>query len=87
MNSKQQQQLQWLNDIFSKANYSPVFRQHDSVPEGMLAYISLPDVLEYRYIIRMLPIEEVSQPIFKEGIVIAQYDSAEALVSDGWELD
>lgn len=87
MNSKQQQQLQWLNDIFSKANYSPVFRQHDRVPEGMLAYISLPDVLEYRYIIRMLPIEEVTQPILNEGVVIAQYDSAEALVSDGWELD
>lgn len=87
MNSKQQQQLQWLNDIFSKANYSPVFRQNDRVPEGMLAYISLPDVLEYRYKIQILPIEEVSQPILKDGVVIAHYDSLEALVSEGWELD
>ena len=59
----QQRQLQWLNDIFSKANYSPVFRPHDGVPEGMIAYISLDDVLNY------------------------QYESIEALVSDGWELD
>ena len=87
MNSNSQRQLQWLNEIFSKANYSPGFRPHDGVPEGTLAYISLPDVLEYRYIIRVLPFEEVAQPILKEGAVIAQYDSLEALVSDGWELD
>ena len=87
MNSKQQRQLQWLNDIFSEANYSPVFRPHDGVPEGMVAYISLDDVLNYQYIIRILPIEEVTQPILEKGIEVARYESLEALVSDGWELD
>ena len=83
----QQRQLLWLNDIFSKANYSPVFRPHDGVPEGMVAYISLDDVLNYQYIIRILPIEEVTQPILEKGVEVAHYDSMEALVSDGWELD
>ena len=87
MNSKQKLQLQWLNDILSKANYSPVFRPHDGVSEGMVAYISLNDVLEYRYTIRMLPIQEITQPLLKEGDVVATYDTAEALVADGWELD
>lgn len=87
MNSKHQQQLRWLNEIFSKANYSPVFRPYDGVPEGMVAYISLDDMLEYRYIIRMLPMKEITQPMVAEGAVVAIYETAEALVADGWELD
>lgn len=83
----QQRQLLWLKDIFSKANYSPVFRPHDGVPEGMVAYISLDDVLNYQYIIRILPIDKVTQPILEKGVEVARYESMEALVSDGWELD
>ncbi len=87
MKSNQQQQLQWLNEIFKTANYSPIFRQHDGVPEGMIAYISLSDLLAFRYIIRMLPVEKITQPILIERNMIARYETVEALVADGWELD
>lgn len=84
-------QLKALKEIYSKAFISPVFRANGAFANEIgddLPYISLDDVLENRYIIRLLPEGSASAfPYTEKGSLLKEYPSLEALVLDGWELD
>lgn len=84
-------QLKALKEIYRTADISPVFRSNENlaleIGDG-LPYISLDDVLENRYIIRLLPGGLAGTfPYTEKGPVLKEYPSLEALANDGWELD
>ena len=80
-----------LKEIFRTADISPVFRVNPAYASEIgddLPYISLGDVLEFRYRIRLLPEgSAVTFPYTDGGGLLKEYPSLEALVNDGWELD
>lgn len=84
-------QLKALKEIYRTANISPIFRPNPAYSSELgekVPYICLDDVLENRYIIRMLPDEQIKNfPIFSGGDKLKEYPSLEQLVQDGWELD
>lgn len=83
-------ELSELEEIFRTANISPVFRPNPSftIGDGDVPYISLGDVLENRYLIRLLPEGQMTQfPIIENGPILVEYPSLERLVLDGWTLD
>ena len=95
MDKYKERQLELLQRIFDTwLPPTPALRtDHDTVPEGMIPYISTSDVHDYIYNIRV-----ISSDIFfsdegdryentEKGQVIAHYDSLEELVEDGWVLD
>lgn len=85
-------QLSSLEMIFRDATLAPVFKHNPKYDrQGFAAltpYIAYDDVMEYRYIVRGRPL---SVPIDhydnEKRQVIAEYDTVEALVEDGWRLD
>ena len=84
-------QLKELKEIFRTANISPVFRPNPAfaieIGDG-LPYISLGDVLENRYRIRLMPEGSADTfPYTVNGPLLKEYPSLEALVNDGWQLD
>lgn len=85
-------ELNELKEIFRTANISPVFRPNPSfaieIGDGNVPYISLGDVLENLYLIRLLPEGQMTQfPITENGSILVEYPSLERLVHDGWTLD
>ena len=81
-----------LKDIFSAASLAPVFKSNPKHCIGKFAdlipYISYGDVMNYKFIIRGRPIgDEINTFDDKEREIIAEYDSLESLVNDGWRLD
>jgi len=84
-------QLKVLKEIFRTADISPVFRPNPTFALEIgddLPYISLSDVLENRYCIRLMPEgSEDHFPYTRNAALLKEYPSLEALVLDGWELD
>lgn len=85
-------QLKAIQEIYRTANVSPIFRSNAAFALGMaddeVPYISLGDVFENRYIIRLLPEGDMNNyPITRNGRILVEYTSIEHLVRDGWELD
>ena len=84
-------QLKALKEIYRTADISPVFRSNENLALEIgnnQPYICLDDVLENRYIIRLLPEgSAVTFPYTEKGPVLKEYPSLEALANDGWELD
>ncbi len=90
MDEAKKQQLEWLQKIFETwMPPKPAFKPyHESVPEGMVPYISVSDVHDYKYNIRVVPVEDFdSYEKTEAGKIIAHYESLEDLVEDGWRLD
>jgi hypothetical protein len=80
-----------IEEIFSKSLYAPMFRPNTKYCTGEHAknygYISLDDVINYRYIIRIVPGDIKWDPFyFEKHEILAEYDGADALVDDGWRL-
>ena len=87
-----ERQLKMLQNIFQTCMPPrPAFKSnHEGVPDGFVPYICTSDVFEYRYNIRILPIDDFLSKEYKKkenGEIIAHYDSMEDLVADGWKLD
>ncbi len=84
-------QKEVLKEIYRTADISPVFRTNEVFALEIgddIPYISLDDVLENRYIIRVLPEGLAGTfPYTEKGPVLKEYPSLEALANDGWELD
>ena len=84
-------QLEALKEIYRTADFSPVFRTNEAFAFEIgddLPYISLDDVLEFRYIIRLLPEGTACTfPYTEKGPILKEYPSLEALANDGWVLD
>ena len=95
MDKVKEQQLQWLERIFTRwTPLTPAFKaNHKGVPNGMVPYISCSDVHDYVYNIRVVPRDvffskdDDSDQKKENGEIIAHYDSLEDLVEDGWMLD
>ena len=84
--------LEILKEIYRTADISPIFRPNPLfagvMDEDSAAYIALDDVLGYRYIVRLMPEGgATSFPITEYGTIIAEYNSLEELLNDGWQLD
>jgi len=79
-----------LEAIYSAASMSPVFKSNPKYCTGKFAeltpYISYNDVMSYKFIIRGRPVGEVNTFDAKDREIIAEYDSLESLVNDGWHL-
>lgn len=93
MDEVKKQQLKWLKDIYDKwTPPTPAFKaDHEGVPEGMVPYVSCSDVQDYKYNIRIIPVDiflsKDNYEILEKGEIIAHYESMEDLVEDGWILD
>lgn len=90
--SNKDKELSELEEIFRTANISPVFRPNPSfaieIGDGNVPYISLGDVRENLYLIRLLSEGQMTQfPITENGPILVEYPSLERLVLDGWPLD
>ena len=95
MDKEKEQQLKMLQHIFETwMPPTPAFKPyHEGVPEGMVPYISCSDVHDYKYNIRIIPVDDFLSngddryAKTENGQIIAHYDSLEDLVADGWRLD
>ncbi len=90
---QKEQQLKMLQKIYEEwMPPTPAFRpNHKGVPEGMVPYISCSDVHDYKYNIRVIPVNDfLSKDQYEKtenGTIVAHYESMEDLVADGWILD
>lgn len=80
-----------LEAIYNTASMAPVFKSNPKYCTGKFAdltpYISYNDVMGYKFIIRGRPIGVHNSFDAQEREIIAEYDSLESLVNDGWCLD
>ena len=80
-----------IEAIYSAASMAPVFKQNSKYCINKFAdltpYISYNDVMSYKFIIRGRPSGEQNSFDAQERDIIAEYDSIESLVNDGWRLD
>lgn len=80
-----------LEAIYSAGSMAPVFKRNPKHCiekfEGLTPYISYDDVMSYKFIIRCRPTGEHNSFDSEEREIIAEYDSIENLVNDGWRLD
>jgi hypothetical protein len=76
-----------LEDIYKSASLSPVFKSNPKYNTGNTTpYISYSDILANRYIIRGKPLGNSNSFEGGERKIIAEYESIESLVKDGWRL-
>lgn len=56
--------------------------------EGMAPYIAIQDLVDYHYVICAIPEEETEFMMceFKRRTVIAEYETLDELVADGWRM-
>jgi hypothetical protein len=84
-------QVRNITNIFHAARRTPVFKPNPKYCTGkfadLTAYISYNDVMSYKFIIRGRPTSEHNSFDAQEREIIAEYDSLESLVNDGWRLD
>jgi hypothetical protein len=82
-------QINKLQRIFGAASLSPVFKDNEKFDLDGVPRIAYDDVMERRCIIRCddrFP-ESGGYWSGREVPVVAQYQSIEELVDDGWRLD
>lgn len=84
-----EEQISRLGMIFARGEFSPVFKDNPKHPMQGIPRITYTDTMNYNFIIRCC-----AESVFESGSywdgpadIVAQYDSIEALVNDGWELD
>lgn len=81
-------QLITLRRIFEEARFAPIFKYNKkfNMQDG---YISFNDVMEWKFTIRVISPEREWGNLFasEETEVIAQYETMEQLIADGWRLD
>ena len=85
-------QIENIEDIFSSGSLAPVFKHNPKYSIGDLAkltpYIAYDDIMSSNYIIRGRSLQEKINHFDNEKrIIIAEYDSIESMVDDGWRLD
>lgn len=90
MNDKEYQ-INNLENIFSGGMLAPVFKVNTkfSSKDGCYPRIMYDDVMNYKYIIRWCDSEFLNNRFYSdlESEVIAEYQSIDELVHDGWRLD
>ena len=86
------QEKQNLERIYENGSASTVFHRNEKYCTGkfanMIAFISINDVMDYKYIIRASNSLDIAQSYAGDGMeIIKEYSSIEELVNDGWRLD
>jgi hypothetical protein len=80
-----------LEAIYSAASMAPVFKSNPKYCIDKFAdltpYISFNDVMSCKFIIRGRSIGENNSFDSQARDIIAEYDSLESLINDGWRLD
>jgi hypothetical protein len=82
-------QLDHLDSIFHNGSYSPLFKHNPKYPvnAGDALRIAYDDVISYNYVIRKDPSASSDTCWSEESEIVADYDSLQELVDDGWRLD
>ena len=76
-----------LEAIYKAASLSPVFKSNPKYNTGNLTpYISYNDIMANKYIIRIRPLEIQNSFDGGKREIVAEYESVEELVNDGWRL-
>ena len=86
------QEKQNLERIYENGSASTVFHRNEQYCTGkfanMIAFISINDVMDYKYIIRASNSIDIAQSYAGDRMeIIKEYSSIEELVNDGWRLD
>lgn len=88
-----QREIKLLTEVYDEAMYAPLLRWNLKYKtgnfDGMTPYICINDICDYKYVVCAIPDEEVTmmlQERFRRK-VIAEYNSIEEMVEDGWQLD
>jgi hypothetical protein len=80
-----------LEAIYRGANLAPAFKLNPNYCigdfAGLTPYISYDDVMNYKFIIRARPRDVFNHFDNEKREIIAEYDSIDSLVNDGWRLD
>jgi len=83
----QEFQKENLEAIYTAASLSPVFKSNPRYNTGNLTpYISYNDIMTNKYIIRGKPLGISNSFDGEDRKIIAEYNSVESLVKDGWRL-
>ena len=88
-----QREIKLFKQVYDDAMYAPLLRWNIKFKtaqlNGMTPYICINDICNYKYVVSAIPDEEVTmmlQERFRRN-VIAEYNSLEEMVEDGWRLD
>ena len=88
-----QREIRLFSKVYDDAMYAPLLRWNLKYKtkefDGMTPYICINDICDYQYVVCAIPDDEVTmmlQERFRRK-VIAQYQSIQEMVEDGWLLD
>ena len=88
-----QREIRLFKEVYEDAMYAPLLRWNPKYQTsqfaGMTPYICIDDICDYKYVVCAIPNKDVT-PMLQERFrrnVIAEYDSLEEMVEDGWILD
>jgi len=86
-------EIKLFKRVYDDAMYAPLLRWNPKYKteefNDMTPYICIDDICDYNYVVCAIPDEEVTmmlQERFRRN-VIAEYNSIEEMVEDGWRLD
>lgn len=94
-----QREIGLFKEVYDDAMYAPLLRWNFKFKtqgfEGMTPYICLNDISHYKYVVCAIPDKDVDKMLQEYGMlqefsrreVIAEYNSIEEMVKDGWKLD
>jgi hypothetical protein len=88
-----QREIELLKEVYDDAMYAPLLRWNMKFKtkefDGMTPYICIKDICDYKYVVCAIPDENVTMMLqeFSRREVIAEYNSIEEMVEDGWQLD
>lgn len=88
-----QREIRRFKEVYDDAKYAPLLRWNMKFKtkdfDGMIPYICIKDICDYKYVVCAIPDEEVTMMLqeFSRREVIAEYNSIEEMVEDGWILD
>lgn len=87
-----ERQIRMIKEIYDCPQFSPQMHWNLKYKteefKNNTPYISIKDLIDYKYVICAIPDEEVEFMMmeFNRRKVVAEYDSLEVMVADGWRL-
>ena len=94
-----QREIRLISEVYEDAKYAPLLRWNLKFKtkqfDGMTPYICLNDICHHKYVVCAIPDRDVDKMFQEYGMlqefsrreVIAEYNSIEEMVEDGWRLD
>lgn len=88
-----EREVRLFKKVYDDALYAPLVRWNPKYEKeeynGMTPYICIDDIVNYKYVVCAIPDNEVTSKLqeYNRRVVIAEYNSIEEMVNDGWILD